>query len=100
MLLESTQNFQRSGHRESTSFRTLPKGGCTMRDLDDYNRLFVEPQYDGVDDDIPCDDDYYYEMMEAEAEAHLDDYYEDKMDEMRLQKLIAEHEAEENGGFR
>lgn len=100
MLLESTQNFQGSGHRESTSFRTLPKGGCTMRDLDDYNRLFVEPQYDDIDDDIPCDDDYYYEMMEAEAEAHLDDYYEDKMDEMRLQKLIAEHEAEENGGFR
>lgn len=100
MLLESTQNFQGSGHRESTSFRTLPKGGCTMRDIDDYNRLFVEPQYDDIDDDIPCDDDYYYEMLEAEAEAHLDDYYEDKMDEMRLQKLIAEHEAEENGGFR
>lgn len=70
-----------------------------MRDIDDYNRLFVEPQYEDIDD-IPCDDDYYYEMMEAEAEAHLDDYYEDKMDEMRLQKLIAEHEAEENGGFR
>lgn len=71
-----------------------------LMDIDDYNRLFVEPQYDDIDDDIPCDDDYYYEMLEAEAESYLDDYYEDKMDEMRLQKLIAEHEAEENGGFR
>ena len=37
-----------------------------MRDIDDYNRLFVEPQYDDIDDDIPCDDDYYYEMIVKE----------------------------------
>lgn len=99
MLLESTKNFQGSGHRKCASFCEIPKGMILM-DIDDYNRLFVEPQYDDIDDDIPCDDDYYYEMLEAEAESYLDDYYEDKMDEMRLQKLIAEHEAEENGGFR